>query len=69
MNRELHQDERRLTVDEPGLDEFNVMVDDRVSKGHVTSAGAIHVENPSFSDVEWRSTSTQQSVALLTHDE
>lgn len=56
----VHQDERCLPRDEPGLDEFNVMVDDRVGKEHV------HVENPYFSTVEWRPTPTNQSVALLT---
>lgn len=44
-NREQRQHEQYLSTDEPNLDEFNVMVDDRVSKQRVDHAREILFDN------------------------
>ncbi len=47
LDNEQRQNERCLSTDEPNLDEFNVTIDDRVSKPRAEYAREIFIECPS----------------------
>jgi hypothetical protein len=46
LENEQRQNDRCLAIDEPNLDEFNVIVDDRVSRKRVDYARDVLLENP-----------------------
>jgi len=48
IDNEQRQNDRCLGTDEPNLDEFNVIVDDRVSRKRLDYAREILLENPSI---------------------
>lgn len=43
-----NQNEQCLSTDEPNLEEFNVMVEERVRKDPIAYAREILIDNPSF---------------------